>query len=76
MVLICNGNLLNLKKSNKLNCKRNEIFNTLVIDNNKLLKINDYTVPSINHNNINTDINIDKYIKDIKDINDIAHKKN
>lgn len=52
MVLVCNGNLLDLKKNHKLNCnKKNEILNTLVIDNNKIFKIKDLLLPSFNSDN-------------------------
>jgi hypothetical protein len=59
MVLLCKGNLLNIKQNHKLNCNRkNEIFNTLVIDNNKVLKIQQDNSNFLNDNinNLNADI--------------------
>jgi len=58
MVLVCKGNILDLKKTHKLNCnRRNEIFNTLVIDNNKILKIKDQNIKFYTDNISNDSIN-------------------
>jgi hypothetical protein len=58
MVLICNGNPIKYKKQTSLNVKKNEIFNTLVIDNN-VLKIEKKHLDSITYNNVD----INKYNK-------------
>jgi len=61
MVLLCNGNLLNIKKNHKLNCNRNnEILNTLVIDNKKILRIQQDNEKFLN-NNINN-MNANAYL--------------
>jgi hypothetical protein len=59
MVLLCNGNLLNIKKNHKLNCNRNnDILNTLVIDNKKILKIQQDNNKFLNDNINNLNSNI------------------
>lgn len=54
MVLLCNNNLLDLKKDHKLSCnKKKEIINKITIDNHKKFKIEDHnnTLYIKNNNN-------------------------
>jgi len=67
MVLLCNNNLLDLKKNHKLNCnKQNDLINKITIDDGKKYKIENNNDLLYNINNINNNNNINILINKIK----------